>query len=334
MNRSVVYRGSYGRTLIELLVAMAIGLVILAGVASLYLSSSGLSRTSAQISNTEQAGQLAMLMIGEMVKLAGYGEIVGSDFVKEGQTMLDGAHIRGCSNARFVDPFPPYLAPPEEPTPPDLNCGGAAIGDALYIRYQAGPVVAQMTAAESGRILLRDCLAQINNQDEVMAGRFRPGTGLVRPMATSVIQYDSVNQTLDCQGQGSVGFDTLLHDVVDFKVFYRFDRAAFDSGRSGMSHAAPVGGSIMDATQINALPGPIDPWNYVVAVIVCVTMQTNEAGVGQGGAAVAPRCPVNGAEAEAGVNLTGPVTDGRIHRSFTQVFTVRWGATGSPSITL
>ncbi len=47
-----------GRTLIELVIAMAIGLVIVIGVSSLYLSSSGISRTANQISTAEQAGQL------------------------------------------------------------------------------------------------------------------------------------------------------------------------------------------------------------------------------------------------------------------------------------
>ncbi len=44
-----------GRTLIELLIAMTIGLVIVIGVSALYLSSSGLSRTSNEISTVEQA---------------------------------------------------------------------------------------------------------------------------------------------------------------------------------------------------------------------------------------------------------------------------------------
>jgi hypothetical protein len=96
----------------------------------------------------------------------------------------------------------------------------------------------------------------------------------------------------------------------------------------------PLGGTIFDAASINGLAGPVDPWNYVVAVIVCVTIQTNEQGVGTGGTINSPRCPNNAAEAEAGINLTTPTTDGRIRRTFTQVFTVRSRATASPSITL
>ena len=59
-----------GRTLIELVIAMAIGLIIVIGVSSLYLSSSGISRTANQLSTTEQAGQLALLIIGDSLKRA------------------------------------------------------------------------------------------------------------------------------------------------------------------------------------------------------------------------------------------------------------------------
>ena len=78
-----------GRTLIELLIAMTIGLVIVIGVSALYLSSSGLSRTANEISTVEQAAQLALLIIGDSLKMAAYGEIIGSDFAGQGQTLMD-----------------------------------------------------------------------------------------------------------------------------------------------------------------------------------------------------------------------------------------------------
>lgn len=325
---------AFGRTLIELIVAMAIGMVIVIGVSALYLSSSGLSRTANQVSTTEQTGQLAMLMIGEMLKVAGYGEIVGSDFVADGQTLMDGAHLRGCTGRRFADPFPAYVAPPGPPNVPDLNCTTAAGGDALFVRYQAGPAAAEMLPAEAARLTMRDCLAQTANQNEVLATGSRAASGRIRPMAFSVIQLDAANRTLDCRGNGGGAFQTMLRDVVEFRVFYRFDDNAHASGLNGIAHGSPMGGSVRDASFLNALAGPVDPWNYVVAVMVCITIQGNEMGVGNAGTVNQPRCPNDAAEAEAGVNLTAATTDGRIRRSFSQVFTVRSKATGSPSITL
>ena len=323
-----------GRTLIELVIAMAIGLVIVIGVSSLYLSSSGISRTSNQISTAEQAGQLALLIIGDSLKLAAYGEILGSDFAAQGQTLMDGIHLRGCTGNTFTDPLPAYVAPPNPQTPPDLGCTVASGGDSLYIRYQGAPVVAAMPAADAARIALFDCTSSTANQAEILSSaQLRAGTGLVRNIVTNVFTRDPVNNTLDCDSYSGGGNQPLLRDVVEFRVFYRFDDAAQAAGASGVTNAVPFGGSIRDASFINALPGAVDPWNYVVAVIVCLTVQTDEMGVGASATnTAAPRCPNTAAEAESGLNLVTTTTDGRLRRTFSQVFTIRARATPTPSI--
>jgi type IV pilus assembly protein PilW len=313
-----------GRTLIELIISIAIGLVIVAGVSSLYLSSSGVSRTANQIGNVEQTGQLALIFMGETIKQAGYGEIVGSDFVGQGQTLFDGAHVRGCTGQRFVDAFA---------TTPDLNCTGAVAGDAIYVRYQARPVIAQMDAGEADRISLRDCLAQVPPVETINPASFRPGAGVARQMVTNVFSYDPVAQTLDCRGSGGGAAQPILRDVVDFRVFYRFDDPAYVAGRSGDTNAAPMGGSIRDAAYINGLSAAAaDPWNYVVAVMVCMSIRTNEQGVSATTTTAQPRCPATAAEAASGVNLTTTTTDGRVHRVFSKVFTIRARATANPSL--
>ncbi len=331
-----------GRTLIELVIAIAIGLVIVMGVSALYFSSSGISRTANQISTAEQGGQLALLMIGDSLKLAGYGEIVGSDFEARDQTLFDGAHVRGCTGRRFVDPIPAYtyVAGTYTPVPaPDLSCGGAAVaGDALFVRFQAEPILAVMTPAESDRISIRDCLAQrvdarqLQAIDPAQLGR--PGSGRTRRMIVNVFQLDPVNNTLDCRGNGAAAFQTILNDVEEFRVFYRFDDAAFAAGAAGFTNAAPLGGSVRDAAFINGLAGVVDPWNYVVAVNVCLTVRTTEMGHSTtGGAVPTSRCPATAAEAETGLALTAARTDGRLRRTFSHIFTLRSRATASPSLT-
>lgn len=334
-NTSALSRASQaGRTLIELLIAMAIGLVIVIGVSALYLSSSGISRTANQISTAEQAGQLALLLIGDSMKRAAYGEIIGSDYAGQGQTLMDGVHLAGCTGTMFTDPFPAYVMPPAAQTPPDLTCGAASGGDSIYVRYQAAPVVAQMLPADAATISLRDCGASLLNQNQALSlQQLRAGAGLERPIVTNVFQRDPVNNTLDCAGYGNAGaFFTLLQNVVEFRVFYRFDDAAYAAGSSGVTNAVPFGGSIRDAAAINALAGAIDPWNYVVAAMVCLTIQTDEVASTSGTNLSAPRCPVSAAEAETGLGLVTTTTDGRIRRTFSQVFTLRNRATPSPSI--
>ncbi|HQR20266.1 MAG TPA: prepilin-type N-terminal cleavage/methylation domain-containing protein [Burkholderiaceae bacterium] len=315
-----------GRTLIELIIAMAIGLVIVAGVASLYMSSSNVSRTANQIGTVEQTGQLALIFIGESVKEAGYGEIIGTDFAGgQNQTLFDGAHLRGCTGQRFTNAFA---------TPPDLSCTGATAGDTLYVRFQARPVVAPMDAAEADRITVTDCLAQAAPTEQIDPTVLRPGAGVSRRMVTNVFFYDPVNLTLNCRGNGGGAAQVVLRDVTDFRVFYRFDDAAYAVGASGVTNAAPLGASVRDATFVNGLAGVIDPWNYVVSVLVCMTIRTNEMGVAStSGAFNNPRCPATAAEAETGLALTGVTTDGRIHRTFSKVFTIRTRATANPSMT-
>ena len=334
-NTSLVARASQaGRTLIELVIAMAIGLVIVVGVSSLYLSSSGISRTSNQISTAEQGGQLALLLIGDSMKRAAYGEIIGSDYASQGQTLMDGVHLAGCTGTTFTDTFPEYVAPPAPHTPPDLTCGVASGGDSIYVRYQGAPVVAQMLPAAAAAISIRDCGASFVNQNQVLfSQQLRAGAGMQRPIVTNVFRRDPVNNTLDCAGYGAAAFQTLLQNVVEFRVFYRFDDAAYAAGSSGVTNAVPFGGSIRDAAAINALAGAVDPWNYVVAAMVCLTVQTDEIGVGTSATNVTvPTCPANAAQAETGLGLVTTTNDGRIRRTFSQVFTLRNRATPSPSI--
>ena len=324
-------RRLHGRTLIELLIAMAIGLVIVAGVASLYISSSGVSRLAREAGTAEESGQIAMFVIGNSVRLAGYGEILGSDYSGQNQTLFDGAHVRGCTDSRLANPL---AAPPAL----NLNCTAAGPQDALYVRFQARPQIAAITDAERDRVALPDCLGDQAPIEAVDTTSGRVGAGLSRRMVTNVFALTpnaAGRLALYCNGSGGGGNQPLVEDVVEFKVFYRLDHAAYQAGAAGATNAAPLGGSVRDATFINGLSSAIvDPWNYVVAVMVCVTVRTNE-----GGVATAlppnstPRCPANAVEASTGLALTGPnPAGGVLHRSYSQVFTIRSHATATPSL--
>lgn len=326
-----------GRTIIELLIAMTIGLVIVVGVSALYLSSSGVSRTANQVSTIEQAGQLALLVIGDSLKMAGYGEIRGSNFAGRSATLMEGPYLSGCTGTTFADPFPAYNAvPPLVQTPPDLTCSVPSAGDSLYVRFQAGPVIAIMDPAEEARIHLTDCLATTVGQDqEIAAGSFHPASGIVRPIVTNVFNRDAISGALECSGYGGSGFAALLNNVTDFKVFYKFDARGYANGVGGYFNPAPMGDSVVDATFINGLPGPVDGWNHVVAVMVCLTIASAEDGVSATGSTVPVSvCPQTAPEAELGLNLTAAPPDGRVYRTFRQTFTVRANATASPSLTL
>ena len=237
----------------------------------------------------------------------------------------------GCRNGRFAVPLPT--------TPLQFNCG-PGLQDALYVRYQARPEVMAITDAERDRIAFTDCLGDQTPLETITISSGRVGAGLQRRMVTNVFALApnaAGRVSLYCIGSGGGGNQPLVEDVVEFKVFYRLDDVAYAAAAGGASNAAPLGGSVRDAFYINNLPAAAaDPWNYVVAVMVCVTVRTNEGGVATAlPANSTPRCPNTEAEASTGLALTGPnPAGGVLHRSYSQVFTIRSHATATPSLSL
>jgi hypothetical protein len=308
--------------MIELIIALAISMVIVMGVGSLYFSSSGISRTANQMGSLEEAGQIAMRIIGESLRLGGYGEVMGSDYVARDQTLFDGPHIRACPDGqRFADPFP------VPPAVPNYSCVATGTpGDALMLSFQANSVL----TVPQGE--LRNCLGNGPTDELVAPTELRVGSGLTRPTVRNVFQMDGANQ-LTCRADGA-GFQPLILNVVDFRVFFGFDDEAYAAAATGFTNASPLGGSIRDPSQILAFAvatPAIDPWDYVVAVHVCLTVRSAEAGVGT--LTTPARCPQTPAEAATGVALTDVgITDGMARRTYRQVYTVRSRATSNPSI--
>jgi type IV pilus assembly protein PilW len=319
-----------GRTLIELLVAMAIGLVIIAGVGALYVSSSGVSRMANQAGTAQDLGRLAMQIIGESVKAAGYGEIVGSDTDIRNQSMFDGAVIRGCSGSRFADPLA---------NPPDYTCVGVAPGDQLLVRFQGSYAAAEgLNAPQVLAMQLPDCLGVSNaNQDTVIGGGAltRPGGGNPVRIVENIFNLNPAGNTLMCTGNSNPGVpNQLILDVIDFSVFYRFDDEGYNGMVGGNYRYSPVGGSVRDATFISGLVGPVNPWSHVVGVIVCITIGSSERGtsVQPTNNPNATRCPRTAVEAAGGTTLTEMSTDGRLRRTFMQTFNIRLQSTPVPGV--
>ena len=325
-----------GRTLIELIISIAIGLVIVAGVASLYLSSSQVSRVANEVGAVEDSGQLAMFVMGDAIRMAGFGEIVGSSATSRlGQTQFGGPQIRACSNGTFAAPFA---------TPPDVTCvpsGLAAGPDQLFVSYQSNNVKASAQGA------LGDCLGQVFSGVDVThattVDRFGgPSTANV-PIATSVFGVNAGGQ-LECTGKYGVGGPAtaeLFAGVQNFKVFFGFDNVRNGQAGAGLVDLVPMSRMWLDAAAVNAAGpgGPVmlgtvqaSPWDNVVSVLICVTIVTNQTGLTTAAATTRARCPESATEVATGVEdgtglpLTVVDNDGFIRRTFSQVLAVRANA--------
>ena len=320
---SLAYARSAGRTMIELIIAMAIGMIILIGVGSLYLSSSGVSRLASSAGTAEDSGRLMMFMIGDGIKTAGYGEVVGAGFGRGGETYFEGPAIRGCTGARMVDPF--------NPVAPNYTCAGVAPGDQIFVRFQSRHRAAAMSDAERDGAQMRDCLGSPLNQDVVLGSG--PGMGATVQMVQNSFALNAAGNALLCEGVSNAGTPAqIVPNVVDFRIYYRFDDAAWALAAGMQTNVVPTGGSIRDAAWIIATgaASPADPWQYVFAAIVCMTVATGERGVAT--ATNVTRCPATAAEVAAGTPVTEASTTGQLRRTFMEVFTIKSRSTHSPAI--
>lgn len=321
-------RGQAGRTLVELMISIAIGLAITAAVATAYLSTSQTARVASELGGMSDTGQIALWMIGDPVRQAGYGEIVGSDLALgpgdvgayRSQTMFaQGAHLAGCAGAPFVD---------ETVVNPVCAGVGDPNFDSLMVRFQGDAVV----PPAQGQI--DDCLGAQVPVEALPATHAGLGRAPSRPIIQNA--YFGLNGALMCRGNGRPGAaaaippaQQIAANVEQFKVFYGFDdtRHANPAATAGASAR-----SIRDATFINGLPPATAPWDFVVSVHVCMVLRSapdSSGGLTQAASTTYSRCPRTPAEAEAGLP-TETVTDRVLRRTYAQVFTVRSRSTANP----
>ncbi len=304
-----------GRTLIELLVAIALGLLILLGVGTLYLGASQSTRAVAGLASADETGQIALTLIGNAIRRAGYGEIIGASVVGSRNNLLySGPAVRGCTNNRFTD----------------VEAGACATTntsqDSLAVWFQGDNVLASAQAAT------QDCLGNNPPTPNVGDDNFRARVGTL-PLVRN--EYYIANGNLWCQGNGNATPLVLLNGVEEFKVYFGFDTEAYANPANQTNR--PTARLLLTASEIaQNYPDPspaISRWDYVVSVYVCVLVRTQETGVNvQSGTVTHNRCPQNSLQAQgAEAVATETAADGAVRRTYTQVFSVRALSTPSPA---
>lgn len=314
-----------GRTLIELMISLAIGLAITAAVSGAYLSTASTARVAGEMAGMSDTGQIAMLMIGDSIRQAGYGEIIGSD-VSFGSSNIDayrtqtlfggGAHIAGCTGALFADD-----------TSDTPTCAAATNPnfDSLMLRFQGDTAV----APAQGRI--DDCLGAQVPLEPLPANHLGLLRAASRPMVQNV--YFGTNNGLSCRGNGRAAVgdafaaaQQLVGNVEQFKVYYGFDDVRFtDPNTTGGASIR----SIRNAAYLNDRPGA---WDHVITVHVCMVIRSDPdagRGVSMSDSYSYTSCPMTDAEASGAMPVT-QATDRVVRRTYNQVFTVRSRSTANP----
>ncbi len=307
--RSISQRG---RTLIELLVSIALSLLILLGVGTLYLGSSQTSRVSSGSATVEENGQILLSLIGRAIRRAGYSEIIGTQAVLGARDnfLYSGPHIRGCTGGRF-----------NNPAADDYSCiaDAARVGDTVAVWFQADSRLASPQSDTT------DCLGAAAPLVNVASSQFA-GVVAQIPLVRNIYFLDDAGN-FQCLGNGGGGAQTLSNNVLDFRVYYGFDDVSYASP-TGVTER-PNAGSIRTAAEVSSLPnvGSLSPWEFVVSTHVCLLLRTQEGGLSAADGTVVARefrpCPADTAEAASGAPLAAQPADGALRRAYVQVFTVR-----------
>lgn len=278
-----------GISIIELMVALVLSLFLVGMVSLTYLQAASGTRYGALESQMNEEGALALELLQQQMRLAGY-----SALDSDGVRIFKRAPLRGCDGG--------FTSATERSLFDSLACNTGAGNDAIAVRYQATPLNSQLigvAATPPGKP--GNCAnggIDATNVD---------GVSVVLADNRFYIANDSNNDnapTLWCRGsEGAVlgGATTLVPNVEQLQLRYAITRAT----RVDESPPHQVT-ALVDADHL-----PDNDWTRVAAVELCIVMRS---------ARPVPRDGLSPAEVARFRDCNGQdnddATDGRLRRAY------------------
>lgn len=288
------------------MVAMTIGLVILAALGVVYLGTTRTTKQTDMISRMSEDAAVAFNYIGGYLRMAGYsmparltlpgGALVGGAVQVQPDRNFMGAGVRGCDHG-FADVTQVFDDASNTPA-----CAGGSTGpSAIAVRFEGDPF--NTIPISAGAVTLpSDCL---NQQVASTATSALGGTySLIDSRFLGQISPSTNSPELYCAGNGNsfVSPQPLLQSVEDIRLTYGVARDTVSRDAAFYSSAAGV----------DALPGTLnDRWERVVTVRVCLLMRSEDR---------------NQADTSNYIDCDGNFqtsADGLMRRSFTSVYNLR-----------
>ncbi len=242
-----------GLSLIELMVAMVIGLVVVLAVTLTYLQTASGTRHAILQAQMNEDGAIALDLLVHHLRLSGYAE-TGAD----GTRIFKGLAIRGCDGG--------FTAATSKAAFDLLDCAGGAGNDAVAIRYHAtllnSPVVENSDEEMRPANCVNESIEPVGGSDVFIAdNRF-------------YVQDDSTNDnvpTLFCRGSNGAGFsDTaaLVPNVESLQLRYAVTHVPVDGvvPPHQVTALVPAGHA--------SLAPPLGNWSRVAAVELCVVVRS------------------------------------------------------------
>jgi type IV pilus assembly protein PilW len=294
-----------GRTLIELMIAITIGIVILGALIAVYLATGTSGRQATAVSRMNEDAAIAFSLINSQLRMAGFsiprkgvppgGAMVDGVLISQPDRNFIGAGLRACDHG-FTSSTVAFNA---------LACAsGSTSGAAFAVRFEG----ADPAGTDGFRFLLPpnlDCLGQTVQSTEFTMGSLNVSYPLVESRFSVATNASSGTSDLSCAGIGN-GFvnQPMLQNVADMRL--RFGIAA-DGASSKVEQY------LNTAAAVDALGGSDDQnWSRVVTVRLCLLMRSALASPADVGSSYI-NC--DGATATA--------TAGFIRRSYVQTVAVR-----------
>lgn len=202
-----------GMSLVELMVAMTIGLFLVGAVAAIYVATANGSRASTLESQMNEDASLALEILQQQLRLAGY-----SDLDASGERRFRGVGVRGCDGG-----FSNNAASQDFDV---MACGTASTAstdpDAFAVRYEATLLNTQPVTDPTNSVL------QPTNCSFTGISAWDIGGGVSIPLADNryYIAADSSNDdvpTLFCKGKNGSGFAAaaaLIPNIEDMQITY------------------------------------------------------------------------------------------------------------------
>lgn len=215
----VIQRMSYGPSmqrqrglsLVELMVALTIGLFLIGAVGIIYVNTATTSRSSVMDAQMNEDATLALELLQQQVRLAGFSNVDAS-----GDRLFPGRAVRGCDGGFTNNGGGTAFA--------TQTCSGTATGsDAFAVRYEA-------TLLNSQSVTNAGVQSPANCANEGIAAwnALAEGAATATPMTLADNRYYIANDadgtpSLFCQGRTGAGFGNataLIPNIENMQVQY------------------------------------------------------------------------------------------------------------------
>ncbi|MBI3381240.1 MAG: PilW family protein [Aquabacterium sp.] len=249
-----------GLTLVELLVAMVVGLSVIGASLAMYASSGSSSRSGSQIAQMSEDANAALSLLRTHVAMAGYSRPIGT--TSTGLTKLySGQAIFGCQNGLSSTSTSQAISKGAVLT---CEAGAPSANDTLIVLYEADTSNTIPTAANQGTDCLGNGVPLITTDPKgnyyLAENRF----------------YLSANGSLLCRGNGTATGapgvpQPVVDNIADFSVMYG---VAEDNNSGGTAVPGTFAKHYLTAGELGAQADT--NWNNVVSVRLCVVVQSED----------------------------------------------------------